>query len=356
MDASHAYIPLQAGQLISIDRETGATTWSIQMQSTWPPVVNDGVVYVAGGDQLLHAVRASDGGPLWSSPLAGVIAPLALQGEQLIALVKPDEVRALRTSDGHELWRRAIGGSPGPAAIATDATSVCVSFGSRLLHLTLADGALHWQHDLPGVLSPPALGTDRVFVGSTDNTFYAFRSESGRLAWRWRSGGDVVGAVADDRLVYVASLDNLLRALRRSNGNQVWKREVSTRTIAPPSTFDGIVVVSGNDPTMSTFDAATGARIAALAVPTDLQGPPLVDPVLRPFRVAMIAITRDGRAIGLRPTGMMFRERPLAPVEALPGRALEREPRSTPNSQGQPAPPSQEERNSQTPPPATPDR
>jgi outer membrane protein assembly factor BamB len=233
MDGSAAYIPLQAGELISLDRETGVTRWSIQLGSMWPPVVDDEVVYVAGGDQL-HAVRASDGTPVWSTLLTDVAAPLALQGDRLIALVEPDEVRAVRTSDGQELWRRSLGGSPGPAAIATDATSVCISMGGRLLRLALADGALQWQRDLPGMLSPPTLTNDRVFVGSTDNTFYAFHPETGRVAWRWRSGGDVVGSVSDDRFVYVVSLDNLLRALRRSSGNQVWKRELSTRATAPP--------------------------------------------------------------------------------------------------------------------------
>jgi hypothetical protein len=49
--------------------------------------------------------------------------------------------------------------------------------------------------------------------------------------------------------------------------------------------------------------------------------------------VAIIAITRDGRAIGLRPTRMMFREQPLAPLQTLPGRPLNREPLATPNLQ-----------------------
>ena len=108
----------------------------------------------------------------------------------------------------------------------------------------------------------------------------------------------MVGAAANDRFVYVASLDNLLRALRRGSGNQVWKRDLSTRTIAPPSTFGGIVLVTGNDPTLSTFDADSGAPIAKFSVAADLQGVPLVDSTLEPFRVAMVVVTRDARRLG----------------------------------------------------------
>jgi hypothetical protein len=142
----------------------------------------------------------------------------------------------------------------------------------------------------------------------------------------------VVGATADDRVVYFAALDNLLRALRRGNGNQIWKRDLATRTIAPPSTFGGIVVVSGNNPTLAAFNATTGDPIDKFELAADVQGIPLVDATPLPFRVAMIVITRDGRAIGLRPTRMMFREQPLAPLLTLPGRPLNREPLALPTS------------------------
>jgi outer membrane protein assembly factor BamB len=190
---------------------------------------------------------------------------------------------------------------------------------------------MEWERELSGVLGRPTLAGDRLFVGSTDNHLYALDAASGRLAWpRWRAGGDVVGAAADDRLVFVASLDNLLRALRRGSGNQVWKRDLATRTIAPPSTFGGIVLVTGNSPTLSTFNALTGDPIGSFSVAADLQGVPLVDANPKPFRVAMIVVTRDARAIGLRPTGMMFREPPLTPLPALPGRSLNREPLTVP--------------------------
>jgi outer membrane protein assembly factor BamB len=189
-------------------------------------------------------------------------------------------------------------------------------------------------------LSAPYIAGDRVFVGSTDNYLYALDSSTGRLLWRFGTGGDVVGATADDRFVYFAALDNLLRALRRGSGNQIWKRDLATRTIAPPSTFGGVVVVSGNNPLLAAFNATTGDPIDKFELAADIQGIPLVDATPLPFRVAMIVITRDGRAIGLRPTRMMFREQPLAPLQTLPGRPLNREPLALPHSQS-PTPNSQ---------------
>ncbi len=189
---------------------------------------------------------------------------------------------------------------------------------------------------MSGTLSPAAVVGDRLFVGSTNNYFYALDTRTGRLLWRYQLGGDVVGAAADERFVYVASHDNMLRALRQGSGNQVWKRSLTTRTTAPPSTFGGIVLVSGNNPTLSTFNATTGDPIDKLALAADLQGVPLVDSTLKPFEVAIVTITRDARAIGLRPTLMMFRELPVTPLQALPGRLLNREPFQLPTLQADP--------------------
>jgi hypothetical protein len=290
-------------------------------------------VYVAGTGGL-RAVRAIDGAQLWAAPLAAeVTAPLVFGGGMLLTFVKTGALSAFSASDGRQAWTRPIE-APGSPALATDDASAYVAAESRLTRLALSDGTLVWDQQLGGTLATPLAAGDRVFVGSTDNTFYALDAGTGRLAWRWAAGGDVVGATVDDGLVYVASLDQMLRALRRGNGNQIWKRQLLTRTVAPPSTFGGIVLVSGNDPTLSAFRADTGTPIASFVAADDLLGVPLVDATLEPFRVALIVITRDGRAIGLRPTGMMFRDPTLVPLDPLPGRPLPREPLSRPGASG----------------------
>lgn len=336
IDHARVYVPLQGGQLVALNRVSGVIEWSISIDSRWPPLVNGGVVYVAGTSDV-QALTATDGSLLWRAPLeADLMASLAIRDGLLLAPTRSNDVLAFRTVDGQRAWMQRLAGEPTEAAIAAGEAGIYVSFGSRLMRLDPADGALLWERDLPGSLGRPALAPGYVFVGSTDNHLYALATETGRLAWRWRAGGDVVGAVSDGRLVYVASLDNLLRALHRASGNQAWQRALSTRPVSPPVAFGGVVVLGGNDPTLATFDATTGNPIGTFAAPADLQGVPLVDAAPKPFEVAIVAITRDGRAIGLQPVGMMFRELAPLPLQTLPGRPLQREPRSTPNA---PTPP-----------------
>lgn len=339
-DDQRVYIPLQSGQIVALDRESGVTAWSVDVKSAWPPAISGGILYAGTTNELL-ALRALTGEPLWRVTLDAelMVAPV-MQGTTIVVLLKPDQLRAMRLSDGSEAWRRVVPEPSASPSMAGDENGVVVASGDRVSRFASDDGRLVWERELGGMLTAPAISGDRVFVGSTDNYLYALDTNSGRLLWRYGAGGDVVGATADDRFVYFAALDNLLRALRRGNGNQVWKRELATRTIAPPSTFGGIVVVSGNNPALAAFNAATGEPADKFELAGDIQGVPLVDTRIVPFRVAMIVITRDGRAIGLRPTRMMFREPALVPLQALPGKPLSREPFSLPSSLP-PAPDSQ---------------
>ena len=53
--------------------------------------------------------------------------------------------------------------------------------------------------------------------------------------------------------------------------------------------------------------------------------PTVVTGTLTPFSVSVVAITRDGRAIGLKPSAMLLPEPMNVPFAELPGRRLERE-------------------------------
>jgi outer membrane protein assembly factor BamB len=334
MDEARVYIPLQGEHVIAIDRRTGETIWMVDIESNWPPLVDDGVLYIAASDEL-HAIDAATGDRKWRVPLGrGPMSALAPAKDAIVALVSPDEVWAFRSSDGQRLWQQSLGGEAGPASVTVDGTRVFVAIGARLVRLDLADGAKRWDRMLPGSLRSPVAANGRVFVGSTSNAVYGVDQDDGGVAWSHRVGADVVGAAVDGDLLYVASLDNVLWAFQQGNGNQKWKKPLPTRPVAPPEAVGGIVAVSGLGYPLSTFNAKTGAPLANYDATLDLGRakflpPTLVTPALRPFSVALVVISRDGRATGQRPKAMMFRDQPLEPFIALPGKPLTRE-RATP--------------------------
>lgn len=335
MDAHRIYVPLQGGGVRALARETGATVWSQAVITTRPPAVGDGMLVVARSDALA-AYDAATGDETWTAlPGVTLSAPPAWTGDRFVVSTAAAEIIALRPADGEILWQRRLGSPTQHLPALLDETAIVMTLDDgRVVALKGQTGEPVWERRLEGALSAPATARDRVFVGSTNNYFYALDGDTGNRAWRWRTGGDVVGAAATDDRVYFASLDNLLRAVNRGNGNQQWKAAMQTRPSAPPMVVGDVVLVAGVAPRLSGYAGKTGAALEGYTAPADLQGVPLVDAVLRPFRVAIVALMRDGRVEALRPRSMLFPDPPLVPFGTLPGRELPPERLfSTPDSQ-----------------------
>jgi outer membrane protein assembly factor BamB len=337
LDGEHVYIPLQDSGVLALARETGEAAWTNVLGTPWPVLLSSRGVVVIATDEAAAVDRAS-GASLWRVPLpARSVAPAVVAGDLIAVPLETETLVALRGIDGTTAWSLPIEGLTTRVELTADSDTIYVTTaGSRVIAISATSGKVRWRVTLDGSLSAPAVAKDRVFVGSTTNAFYALDPDTGKVEWQWGHGmigGDVIGAGVDGELIVFAGLDNLLHAVNRSNGNQRWKQPTPARPLAPPQTFDGVVAVFGVSPAIATFSAKTGTPIGTYVIPTVTgavtapvpKGPPLVDPALRPFKVAIVVVTTDGRAIGLRPTGMMFRDQPLVPLAALPGRPLQRE-------------------------------
>jgi outer membrane protein assembly factor BamB len=308
----------------------------------WPPVVVADVLYVIASDEI-HALEAATGAEKWRVGFDAVVAaPLtaAIRSEEprsgsvdlLIATFDKGRVAAYATDDGRMVWTRELGGTSRFVPAIDGERAVFAIDDSRAVALRLADGRVQWEQKLDGMLNQPSFARDRIFIGSNTNLLFALDNETGRIAWKWKTGGDVIGIAEDGKGgAYYASLDNVVRAVNRGNGNQRWIKEIPTRPALPPQVlgdgvkFEQVVVLTGATSEIDAFAAKNGAASGMYMPPSDLQGGPLIDAELRPYQVAMVVITRDGRAIGLKPSAMLLPEPMNTPLAELPGRHLERE-------------------------------
>lgn len=341
MDAERVYIPLQREQIVALSRATGAKVWKRDIESKWPPVLVGDLLFIVASDEI-HAVDSVTGSERWRIPFEHQLAaPLVTTSSALVATVSGGTVIVIAVADGHTLWMRNLGAPSRFTPALGDMRAFFALDDGRVVALNVADGRVAWEQKLEGKLNQPSAAGDRVFVGTNTNLLYALDTESGRLAWRWKAGGDVLGTSGDVKGgAYYASLDNVLRAVNRGNGNQRWIKEVPTRPQLPPQTFgDGttyeeIVVLTGVTSEIDAFSVKKGLLVGTYQPPDNsvLQGSPLIDPVLKPYQVAMVVITRDGRAIGLKPAAMLLPEPVNLPFTTeLPGRKLDRE-RLTPST------------------------
>jgi outer membrane protein assembly factor BamB len=170
MDDRHVYVPLQNGDLLALARETGQTIWTRPLQTAFPPVARDGVVYVATPEEL-HALDASTGDTRWRVTLdAPIGAPLAVDSGWLIAVAADGVTTAYRAADGEAVWEQQMGARPRSGAVFGEGDWLYMTLADgRVGALKLLNGEVAWETRLPGALSVPCAIGDRVFVGSDDN-------------------------------------------------------------------------------------------------------------------------------------------------------------------------------------------
>ena len=327
-DESRVFVPLASDTLVALDWRSGDTLWSVPLKVTSPPVPAAGVVYVASA-AAVHALDAASGATRWTAPLPTPARLLRIAGMRVLA-IGPSAVAAFDGTSGAAQWTRALDDAGDPLGADTTGDAVFVSFEKGAVRrVATSDGALVWSRMVEGRPSPPLSHDDSVYVGATDNRFYALDAKDGKERWTWRTGGDVIGAVASVtpkvKAVYYVSLDAVVRAVNPGNGHQRWKRDGGTRAVAPPLALDGSVVVAGLAPSLSAFVPQTGAPQGTFDLPGDVHGTPLVADTLVPRAVAMAVVLKDGRAFGLRSLTLMFNENPPSLLLTLPGGALTRE-------------------------------
>ena len=324
-DDDHAYVPLRDGTLVAVSLVDGSITWSAEQATRVSPAVGDGLIIVAR-EATLFGLRTTDAAPIWSTDLgATVSAPLVWNTGWLVAVLENGDVVVLRGADGFEQWREPVSGQLDVRpSVAGRELFVPVRDG-RVLAFELTTGQLLWERSLGG--SPQEiLAPDDLFVGATDNYFYRLSRSDGKMRWRWRTGGDIVGLPAvDERRVMFVSLDNILWALDRKSGVQQWHRPLSGRPAGGPQIVAEMALVSGVSPVLRAFGTRAGREAGVLTAPGEFAGPPHL---LRPpsaLAPGLVVMTGDGRLVGLlQATGpsqfsLDFPPPPLLPAPELLG-------------------------------------
>jgi outer membrane protein assembly factor BamB len=315
---ARAYVPVDGQRIEAFDLKRGVRLWTAAAGAITRPSVGDGFVFVETSSEIL-ALREEDGQISWRVELSeGLAAPLTWDVGWLIAIAGDGTITAHRGQDGQQLWQYEAGAAPSaPAALGADRIYVSLADG-RVVALQVQTGERLWEQKLGGPSGEVLALNDRLFVGSSDRWFYALDPRSGRIDWRWRTGGTIVGRAAlDDDHVYFVSMDNVLRALDRDHGAQRWYAALPLRPSGSPVLAGETVLVAGQVPTLPAFRRDDGESGGIAKLPGDLAATPYV--VDDPWAPIVIVVTRDiAQGDQLRALG-----RPVEPeivaVSPLPG-------------------------------------
>jgi outer membrane protein assembly factor BamB len=313
-DGERAYVPLRNGRLVAVALASGTIEWSVDANPHPTLAAGDGLMF-ASAPSAIEARSSTDGSVQWRITLDGNVAG-ALMSDQgwLLAVTSAGTAIAIRARDGQTIWQKPVGASASVApAIAADHAYFPLDDG-RMQARRLLTGDLVWERKLGGKPSRLLPLDDRLFVGAQDHYLYCLATKDGGVKWRWRAGGDVIGApVVDERAVYFASLDNVLRALDRGNGHQRWRQLLATRPSGGPLLFErNILLVAGIAAQVWGYRTKDGSLAAEVATPAELATPPHAVQAGTPRRLMLIVVTMDGQLQGLGPAPVGH------PVKGLP--------------------------------------
>jgi len=190
-----------------------------------------------------------------------------------IAAVAPPATPALRwTYEAGE----AIDASP---AIADGSVYVATSNGD-LVAIDLASGKLRWKYATGGLIgeSSPAVGGGQVFFGDLNGTVHAVSAADGSKRWTFKTGGEVKSSptIAGD-LVLIGSYDTNLYALDSRTGKVRWKLMTDGPVHATAAVHGDVVYITGCDERLRGLRLATGAVIFTLTTGAYTGASPLVD-------------------------------------------------------------------------------
>jgi len=293
-DKTHAFFPIEGGHVVAYDLVTGDQTWIVPIAATSRPAASPNLLFIVES-KAIDAVRVENGSTAWQLPFAEPLAaPLAWDNGWLVAVTIDGDVLAFRASDGDLVWRRNIG-SPAHAspALAADRVYVPTEDG-RVVALGIETGARIWEHRLGGASSDILALDERLYVGSKDNFFYCLSTKDGEQAWRFPTGGDVIGLpLVDEHSVYFVSLDNVLRALNRGNGNQRWRKVLPLRPTTGPIRAGETIIVTGLAETLPAFAVKDGSNAGELTPGGEVVAPPHILEIPGIYGPVVIAITRD---------------------------------------------------------------
>jgi outer membrane protein assembly factor BamB len=122
-----------------------------------------------------------------------------------------------------------------------------------------------WRHRTGPSETSPLVADGRVYVGDWNGWVYALDAGTGRQVWRFRTGGEVKGALAlSGRRLYVGSYDHHVYALAARTGRLIWRGSSQERLggrgtfYSTPAAAYGRVYIGTTDGKVYSFGATTG--------------------------------------------------------------------------------------------------
>jgi len=119
---------------------------------------------------------------------------------------------------------------------------------------------------------------DRVYIGSSDNNFYALNATNGNLIWKYTAKDfSYSNPIVVGETVYAGSIDGNMYAFDAIDGRVKWKFFTATVGIeSSPAVSDGIIYFGSNNGSFYALNATTGELKWKMETSKNVSSSPLV--------------------------------------------------------------------------------
>ena len=234
------------GHLYAIDQRTGVEKWRFKTEGavSSSPAFENETVYFGSYDGFLYAVASDTGLLKWKFAHEKGEKRFEAKG------IHGATPKAQTIPDPWDLFLSSPAVSNGS-----------VFFGSgdgNIYSVDAGTGKLKWKFTTGGVVhSSPAVANNTVYIGSWDSYLYALNAETGKEIFRFKTGEDPedhnqVGlqsspAVADG-IVYIGCRDGHVYAVDGKSGQKRWAYDTKHSWVnGTPAVRDGIVYAGTSD-------------------------------------------------------------------------------------------------------------
>lgn len=266
-------------------RKFGNDLGSSVIEST--AAIVDGVVYVGGFDDHLHALDLASGKPMWKHKLGGerpdaIKTPVGVHDGAVYAGTVDGFYHCVDAATGKPRWRVEVGAgvTSGPNFHGSD-----VLFGAddeTLYCLSRADGKVRWKFQIAGgpVHGTPAVTAGKTFAAGCDSTLHVLDVTNGKEL----SGVDVKGQVAGsgavrDGTLYLGTMSGEVAAVDLAKSEVTWTYRPSKgrpQFFASAAVAEKFVVIGGRDRRVHAVHRATGKEAWTFATDGKVDSSPVV--------------------------------------------------------------------------------
>jgi len=173
-----------------------------------------------------------------------------------------EDVVVRRTRRFDRLWRIGEGGS----ICLSELHEGVLYFGAADSYFYAMDadsGKLLWRFRADGIImGKPFVERGIVYFTCYDGRCYALDAGNGKMIWRFKTGGPIFeGPNGDDKIICFCSKDGFVYCLDRMTGKETWRFKTGDEIIFSPGVAEGRVFSGSFDSNFYCIDAKTGKEL-----------------------------------------------------------------------------------------------